>query len=443
MGDALARSEVKVVEDLARDVTEKFGVAGLAIGIVKDGQVYARGFGVKDITTQEPVTANSLFHLASISKTFVATAVMQLVEWGRLELDTPLITYLPDFVLDDNRFRQITIRQMLSHTAGMPDTDDYGWDRPEYDDRALERYVHSLANEKLIAAPGEKFSYSNIAFEVLGLLISRTSGLSFEACVEEHILRPLEMNHSTFLKMEVAPGHATTPHILLPPTVVSPEYPYNRAHAPSSTLHSSALELCNWASMNLSRGEFQGRRILQTTGIDEMWQPYQATGPKYPDEFVGLSWFIDTSRDERRIGHSGADIGFQSDMVLLPDRSMAVIVLANTIPAPVNTLADTIVDILLGLEPDIPKPPMLVTFGTSLAAGEIQEAADLYRHLQDAHNQQYDFGSEQFLDIGFTLLEVRRYTEGLRLAQLGRMLFPDSSELAGLVEQAQSKVDEK
>ena len=164
-----------VVEDLGRTVTDKFGVAGMAIGIVKDGQVYAEGFGVKDITTREPVTANSLFHLASISKTFVATAVMQLVERGKLELDTPLITYVPDFVLDDDRFRQITVRQMLSHTSGMPDTDDYGWDRPEYDDRALERYVHSLANEKLIAAPGEKFSYSNIAYEVLGLLVARTS----------------------------------------------------------------------------------------------------------------------------------------------------------------------------------------------------------------------------------------------------------------------------
>jgi len=433
---------MKEVENLGRAVTDKFGVAGLAIGIVKDGQVYAEGFGVKDITTQEPVTANSLFHVASVSKTFVATAVMQLVERGKLSLDDPVQNYLPDFVLDDDRFRQITVRQMLSHTSGMPDTDDYGWDRPEYDDQALERYVHNLANEKLIAAPGDKFSYSNIAYEVLGLLISRTSGLSFEDYTKENILRPLDMNASTFLKMEVAPEHATAPHILLPPTVVSPEYPYNRAHAPSSTLHSSALELCNWALMNLNRGEFQGHHILQARSLEQMWQPYQPTGPQYPDEFVGLSWFIDTSRDDRRIGHSGADIGFQSDIVLVPDRSLAVIVLANTIPAPVNTLADTIVDLLLGMETQFPKPPMLVTFGTRPAALEIQEAADLYRHLHKAHNDQYDFGPEQFLDIGFTLLEVRRYTEGLRLVRLGVELFPDSSELAELLERARSQSGE-
>ena len=173
-----------------------------------------------------------------------------------------------------------------------------------------------------------------------------------------------------------------------------------------------------------------------------MWQPYRPTGPQYPDEYVGLSWFIDTGHDYRRIGHSGADIGFQSDMVLLPDRSLAVIILANTIPAPVNTLADTVVDILLGIEPHFPKPPMLVTFGTMLAALEIQEAADLYRRLQEAQNDQYDFGSEQFLDIGFTLLEVRRYTEGLRLVQLGVQLFPDSSELVELLERARSQFGE-
>jgi CubicO group peptidase (beta-lactamase class C family) len=124
----------KEVENLAQTVINGFGVAGMAIGFVKGEEVFAKGFGVKDIETQEPVTSRSLFHLASISKTFVATAVMQLVEVGKLVLDAPLVTYLPDFTLADERYHQITVQQMLSHTAGMPDTDDYGWDRPEYDD---------------------------------------------------------------------------------------------------------------------------------------------------------------------------------------------------------------------------------------------------------------------------------------------------------------------
>ena len=424
----------KEVDALAQTVINGFGVAGMAIGIVQNGHIYANGFGVKDIETQEPVTANSLFHLASISKTFVATAVMQLVEGGKLELDAPLVTYLPDFILDDERNQEITVQQMLSHTAGMPDTDDYGWDRPEYDDGALERYMHSLANEKLIAAPGEKFAYSNIAYEVLGLLIARTSGQTFEDYINQHILRPLGMNTSTFLKTEAPSEHATTPHIVLPPTVVSQEYPYNRAHAPSSTLHSSAAELCNWAMMNLNRGDFRGQRVLQDTSFEQMWHPYQQTEPDYPTEFVGLSWFIDSYRGHRTIGHDGGDVGFQTTMILLPDQSLAVIVLANTIPAPVNKVKFAIMDLLLGPEPEFPKPPVLVSLGTILANQGIPAAAEEYHHLQETQADQYDFGLEQFLIIVYTLREVSKYTEGLQVARLGLELFPDSSELTELLE---------
>ena len=427
------------VEHLAQTVTKSFGVAGMAIGIVAGGQVYAQGFGVKDIETQEPVTSRSLFHLASISKTFVATAVMHLVERGALNLDAPIIHYVPDFILDDERYRQITVRQMLSHTSGMPDTDDYGWDRPDYDDEALERYVHSLAKEKLIAAPGQAFAYSNIAYEVLGLLIARTSGQSFESYIVEHLLRPLGMTSSTFLKTEVPPEHATTPHVVLPPTVVSPEYPYNRAHAPSSTLHSSALELCSWALMNLNRGDFMGRRILEETSFEQLWYPYQQTGPSHPGEFVGLSWFIDTHRGYRRIRHDGADVGFQSDFVMLPDRSLAVIVLANTIPAPVNTVTDVIVDLLLGFEPEFPKPPVLMSLGPILTTLGSQAAAEEYQRLVEAQSAPYDFGMEQFLDIAYTLMEVRRYMESMQVARLGMQLFPDSTELAELLEKIDNK----
>lgn len=427
------------IDDLAHTVVSNFGVAGLAIGVVRGEQVYTRGFGVKSIETQEPVTADSSFHLASVSKTFVATAVVQLAEQGKLELDAPLLTYLPDFILDDHRYRQITVRQMLSHTSGMPDTDDYGWDRPEYDDQALARYVRSLAHEKLIGSPGEKFTYSNIGYEILGLLIARVSGQCFEDYMKQNLLLPLGMNSSTFLKTEVAPEYATAPHIVLPPTVVSPEYPYNRAHAPSSTLHSSVRELCAWALMNLNQGEFGGQQVLQGTSFDQLWHPYQQTGPDHPNEFVGLSWFIDSHRGQRRIRHDGADIGFQSNLALLPDHAIAVVVLANTLPAPANKLADAIVDILLGLEPSVLKPPILVSLDAILATSSIQSAADEYRRLQQTQADQYDFGLEQFLDIAYTLLEVHRYVECLKMAQLALELFSASSEIVDLL----TKVDRR
>ena len=121
------------------EIMTRWGVPGLGVGIVQDGEiVYARGFGVQSLETGVPVTPDSLFCVASITKCFVATAVMQLVEQGWVNLDAPLIQYLPDFRLDDERYPHITLRQMLSHTSGMPDMDENEYDElvahPEYDE---------------------------------------------------------------------------------------------------------------------------------------------------------------------------------------------------------------------------------------------------------------------------------------------------------------------
>src|SRR6185369_8918332 len=105
-------------------------IPGLAIGVVKDGKlVYARGFGISRLGATKPVTTRTLFHMASVTKTFVATAIMQLVEQGKIDLDAPLVKYLPYFRMKDERYRIITIRQMLSHTSGIPDVTDYHWDK--------------------------------------------------------------------------------------------------------------------------------------------------------------------------------------------------------------------------------------------------------------------------------------------------------------------------
>jgi CubicO group peptidase (beta-lactamase class C family) len=133
-------------------------VPGLAVGVVTHGELaYAAGFGVDSLDARRPVTPRTLFHMASVTKPFVATAVMQLVEEGRVKLDAPVVEYLPYFRLRDGRAGEISVRHMLSHTGAMPDVDDYGWDRPEYDDGALERYVRSLGDQALLGEPGAKY----------------------------------------------------------------------------------------------------------------------------------------------------------------------------------------------------------------------------------------------------------------------------------------------
>src|SRR6185295_14505929 len=132
------------LEPVIKHIMQQTDMPGLAIAIVENQKiVYSAGFGVRNLSTREPISARSLFHMASITKPFVATSIVQLWEQGKIDLDAPLVKYLPYFRLADDRYKVITIRQMLSHISGMPDVQDYEWDKPQYDDAALERYVKS------------------------------------------------------------------------------------------------------------------------------------------------------------------------------------------------------------------------------------------------------------------------------------------------------------
>lgn len=322
---------------------------------------------------------------------------------------------------------------MLSHVSGMPDVDDYHWYAPEDDDEALERYVRSLANENLIAAPSEKFAYSNMAFEVLGDAIAKVSGKTFEAYIKEHILNPLKMHDSTFLYREVSPDLAATPHFGTPLTVLAGAYPYHRAHAPSSTLHSSVQELSHWAIANLNRGSFNGKQILQSESYDLLWRSDIQIGDESPAESVGLSWFLKTYRDRRIIHHSGSDSGFGSNIVIMPEEDAAIVVLANSNTAPIASLTNAILDLLLGFEPELPKPSIAIPIAATLAAEGQDAACKHYHHLRSIQPDRYDTGSSDFIDAIWGAIGVRRVDTVMPLLNLWLKLQPDAAEVYELL----------
>jgi CubicO group peptidase (beta-lactamase class C family) len=306
-------------------------IPGMAVGVVANGEVvYARGFGVASLDDRRPVTPETLFHMASITKPFVGTAVIQLVEEGLVALDDPVVRHLPYFRLADERAEAITVRQLLSHTSGMPDTDDYGWDRPEHDDGALERYVRSLTGESLVAAPGERFAYSNIAYEVLGDVIAKASGLSFEERLTERILRSLGMTRSTLRAPDADSSILSKGHVVDVDgeARVSAVFPYNRAHAPSSTLCSNVPEMCRWALANLNGGALDGARILSRESLEAMWQPVARWDPER-HEWMGLSWSSEAYRGRRVISHGGSDTGFRSQLFLVPEAGVGSVAMSN------------------------------------------------------------------------------------------------------------------
>lgn len=319
----------KVFDSLAVLQKDSWDMPGLALGVIRNNEViYAKGMGQLGLDDPTPITTRSLFHMASVSKPFVATAIMQLVEQGKLDLDDPLVKHMPYFKMADSSYRSITIRQVLTHTSGIPDEDDYEWYKPQYDEGAAERYARSLAEVPLDFTPGTDHSYSNTAFDILANVISNASGLTFEAYMKEHVLQPAGMSNSTFLKPEVPKELATKPHVLGDSLEVrvNAHYPYNRRHAPSSTLHSNVEDMLRWATLHLEGGKMDGAQLFSKETYKQLTTP---TLPSYEDDSIALGWFVSYVDSIKVIEHWGGDDGYLSYFGFIPDQGSALALMTN------------------------------------------------------------------------------------------------------------------
>lgn len=427
---------VQRLQPLAEQFVEWQEIPGLAIGVIeKDRLVYAHAFGVKHLARHgDPVTPRSIFHMASITKPFVATSIMQLVERGIVDLDAPVVKYLPYFRLADDRYTQITVRHMVTHTSGMPDVEDYEWNKPQYDDGALERYIRSLTDQPLLFAPGERVQYSNMAFETLGDVVAKASGESFDDYVQRHILAPLQMTDSTLLVKEVNPALLTWGHELdgQGAPVPSAVFPYNRIHSPSSNLHSNVLDMARWAVANMNGGELDGRRILHASTRDMMWKPARQVGGS-PEDAVGISWFLGVYRGTRMVGHEGGDTGYRTDFVLLPDKRIAVVWMENADwAANDNSLTRAALDVALGQTP-VPIrtkrniESMLPTYQRS----GIDAALTQYRTLrQSPRADRYTFDEGGLHAFGQYLIRQGHMPDGIRALEFAVEIYPTSGTAA-------------
>ena len=339
----------QITEDLVHAYLEaqvqERGIPGLTAAVVEGGEVvYAAAFGERRVGEGEPLTPDHVFHFASVSKPFVATAIVQLAEDEKVGLDDLVTEHLPYFELADPAYREITIRQMLNHTSGMPDVEDYEWDRPQYDAGAAERYVRSIGSQKMLWPPAGGFRYSNMAFDALGDVIAKISGVSFEEYIQQNILEPLAMDRSSFVHPDIEESLRTTDHVGDPPRV-SEVYPYNRRHAPSSTLNSSVRQMTRWMLANLNRGELDGVRILRSDSYEHLWTPTTETGRN--GDAVGLSWFISEHRGHRMLYHGGSDTGFRSYILLLPDDGIGIVLASNWSGTDTGALARGMLDVIL------------------------------------------------------------------------------------------------
>jgi CubicO group peptidase (beta-lactamase class C family) len=415
--------EASLIEEIVLKQKKLFEVPGIAVGVIKDGEtIFANTFGVKKLDTEDKLSTKSLFHMASVSKPFVATAVVQLVEKGKIDLDEKLTTYLPYFTMADERYKDITVRQTLNHTSGIPNVKDYEWDKPEYDDGAAERYVKSHATLQLDFTPGEKYRYSNAAFDILCDLIAKTSGMTFEAYMKKHIFEPVGMVNSTFYKPEVPKELATTPHVFGNDLQkeVSKIYPYNRRHAGSSTLHSNVEDMLLWAKVNLNKGEINGKRIYS----EESYKLLTSVQTPEGQRKIGLSWFLGKINESPIIYHSGGDTGYNTFFGFLPEKKAAIAMMVNTDRFGTLNNAAIVLKNTIFQDTINPKAPIIMKLKNYILTDGIEKVKKVYFEEEKKSPQEYTFDNGDLDDLGYWLIDGKYLNEALAIFKFNVELEP-------------------
>jgi len=319
------------------------GTLGFALSIVHGDQVvHAKGFGVAD-ANGSPVTADTPFVLGSESKPITALGIMQLKESGALDLDMPVQRYLPWFrVADPGYSAQITIRQLLNQTSGLPPSAPF-----ETSVTSVESRVRDLANVMLPAAPGRLYQYSNSNYDALGLVIETVSGQSYADYMQEHVFAPLGMTHTYASEAQAKHNGLATGHqwwFGLPITLDN----YRSDYIPAGWIVSSAADMSHYLIAQLNGGSYAGVQVLSAQGIAEMHRGDAKDG----NRSFGLGWYDDTVSGIPVVFKDGEAVTFHTDMILVPGTGWGVELIAGSSSLPaansINATAEGVVLMLAG-----------------------------------------------------------------------------------------------
>ncbi len=311
------------VDSIIISKMNEYEIPGLSIGVVQGSSViYTQGYGLKSINSNEAVTENSIFHTASLSKLFTASAVMKLVKEESLSLEDKMVDLIPELKFSDERVRAITLKNLLNSTSGLPDIRNYHWANNNQSDNSLKEYIEDL-DIKLESAPSEKYSYSNLGYNILGFIIEKTTNLPFEDYLQQDILTPAGMLHSDFRYFKIPDSLRIRPHSKnrLSAKIYEREvYPYSREHAASSTLNASTKDLSVWMIHFFKTLNSENKPIDYNSMIL----------PSFPNyERIGLGFQLYDFREKKAVGHFGGDRGFRSFLMMIPEEKIGLVVLAN------------------------------------------------------------------------------------------------------------------
>lgn len=309
------------VDDYIHQQMQKMRIPGIGLGIVIGGQIYyAQGYGVAN-SDGVAVTKDTPFLLASLSKSFTALAVMQLVEQGKLELDTPVRQYIPWFQVSTAGAEDlITVRHLLHQISGIPTRP--GLTPPEAT-ASLEQRVRQLAKVKLSQPVGEVFQYANHNYVVLGLLVEAVSGQSYAEYIEEHIFQPLRMANSFTNQQAAEAAGLAQGYRSAFGFALETKLDFPAADLPAGMLIASASDMTSYLQALLNDGASANDTVVNSRSRDLLWQP----GAPMGYGAYAMGWMV--SHDGETIAHGGSFDNYSSFMLCQPGANLGVVVLTN------------------------------------------------------------------------------------------------------------------
>ncbi len=307
------------VDEFVTNYLERNGLPGASIVIVKDGKlVYEKGYGHD--SDGEPITGKSLMRIGSVSKSFTAFAVLQLVDEGKIQLDDPVVKHLPEVKLDDSRWNQVTIRQLLSHTSGIPNPTIVA------SANNIKAGVDRLHDWKLQSNPGEKYAYSNPNYWILAFLVEKVSGIEFTDYLKQKVFSPLGMTDSLTAVNSGDPVQGLPKGYVTAYGTAMPWTELEQMFMGAGGVVTTASDMGKWLSMHTNEGENEvGEQLLSKELLEEAYSP-QPGSEKY-----GLGWSLSSPNVKpARISHSGALSTYQTQQDIVPSSGYAVAVLLNS-----------------------------------------------------------------------------------------------------------------
>ncbi|MEA2236060.1 MAG: hypothetical protein QOC81_784 [Thermoanaerobaculia bacterium] len=341
----------------ARDTIAAWQVPGLAIAVVQNDRViFVKGYGIKEVGKNQPVTTDTLFEIGSTTKAFTATAMAMLADEKKLSWDDPVRNYVAAFHISDPCTDSlITLRDIASHRSGVARHDEL-WDESDFSRDELIRRIGAMKVSKPIRTA---YQYNNLMFVTAGEAAASAAKMPWEALIRTRIFAPLGMTQSRITFAEWASSDHATGHRgdVTNGVAIQPMRNYD-ALAPAGTIKSSAHDMAQWVRFQLAGGVIDGKRLLSQAALDETHTPQTiipigpATRALYPDtNFLtyALGWNASDYHGELLVAHAGALNGFRTNVALLPKRNFGVVILENIgRGTALAALRNTILDQFLG-----------------------------------------------------------------------------------------------